>query len=382
MGRRLFAEEHELFRAEFSRFIADQIAPHAEEWERAGIVPRALFQKAGAAGFLGFSVAEQYGGAGMDDFRFNLTMTEEIHRAAVNSCGQGLILHNDICLPYFVKLTNDEQKARWLPRIVSGELVTAVAMTEPGAGSDLAALKTRAQRVDGGYRVSGSKTFITNGINADLVITAVRTGAEQRHRGISLLVVERDMQGFERGRKLEKLGLRAQDTAELFFDDCFVPEQNLLGEEGAGFGYLMSNLAQERLSIAASGIAAARACLDWTLDYVTGRRAFDRSIGSFQNTKFVLADLWTRIQVTTPYFDRCVEALNAGDLTAEEAATAKYWCTELQNLVADACLQLHGGNGYMVEYPIARAFVDARASRIYGGTNEVMREIIGRSLGL
>jgi alkylation response protein AidB-like acyl-CoA dehydrogenase len=318
----------------------------------------------------------------MDDFRFNLTMTEEIHRAAVNSCGQGLILHNDICLPYFVKLADEEQKRRWLPGIVSGELITAVAMTEPGAGSDLAALKTRAVRVDGGYRVSGSKTFITNGINADLIITAVRTDPKERHRGISLLVIESGMHGFERGRKLEKLGLRAQDTAELFFEDCFVPEQNLLGEEGAGFGYLMSNLAQERLSIAASGIAAARACLDWTLEYVRERRAFDRPIGSFQNTKFVLADLWTRIEVTTPYFDRCVVALNAGELTPEEAAAAKYWCTELQYAVADGCLQLHGGNGYMLEYPIARAFVDARASRIYGGTNEVMREIIGRSLGL
>jgi alkylation response protein AidB-like acyl-CoA dehydrogenase len=285
-------------------------------------------------------------------------------------------------MPYFLDLTNDEQKARWLPGICSGELVTAVAMTEPGAGSDLAGIATTAKRDGDHYVVNGSKTFITNGINADLVITAVKTDPSQRHRGISLVVIERGMPGFERGRNLEKVGLHSQDTAELFFNDVEVPVANLLGEEGKGFGHLMDNLAQERLSIAANGVAAARAAFEWTLEYCKERQAFGQPIGAFQNTRFRLAEMATEVMVGESFVDRCVVALNEGTLTAAEASAAKMWCTELQGRIVDLGVQLHGGYGYMLEYPIGRAYVDARITRIYGGTNEVMREIVGRSLGV
>ncbi|HEY8546750.1 MAG TPA: acyl-CoA dehydrogenase family protein, partial [Acidimicrobiales bacterium] len=375
MRRDLFDEEHELFRRSFRQFLEKEVVPRNDRFERDGIMDRDVFTKAGAAGFLGMDVDEAYGGGGVRDFRYNVVISEEIQAAAVNAAGLGLTLHNDICMPYFTDLTNEDQKARWLPGICSGELVTAVAMTEPGIGSDLASMTTTALRDGDHYVVNGSKTFITNGINADLVITAVKTDPSQRHKGMSLLVIERGMEGFERGRNLEKVGLHAQDTAELFFTDVRVPVENRLGEEGEGFRYLVTNLPRERLSIAAAGLAAARAAFDWTLEYAKERHAFGQPIGSFQNSRFRLAEMATEIEVTQAFVDRCILALNAGELTAEEAAMAKWWCTELQGRVIDTGVQLHGGYGYMLEYPIARAYADARITRIYGGTTEIMKEI-------
>ena len=382
MHRSLLDDEHELFRDSVRRFIASEVVPDNERWEREGIVDRSLFTRAGAHGFLGMAAPEEHGGGGVDDFRYNLVIAEEIQRAGVNAAGLGWTLHNDICLPYFLSLCTDVQRARWLPGICSGDLVTAIAMTEPGIGSDLASMATTARRDGDVYVVNGSKTFITNGINADLVITAVKTDPSGRHRGMSLVVVERGMQGFERGRNLDKIGMHAQDTAELFFTDVRVPVANRLGDEGAGFRHLVTNLPQERLSIAATGVAAARAAFDQTLAYVKERHAFGQPVGSFQNSRFRMAEMATEIEIAQSFVDRCVLALNAGELTAEEAAMAKWWCTELQGRVADACVQLHGGYGYMTEYPVARAFADARITRIYGGTTEIMKEIIGRYLGL
>jgi alkylation response protein AidB-like acyl-CoA dehydrogenase len=382
MRRTLFEDEHELFRASFRQFVDKEIVPHHERWERDGIVDRELFAKAGASGFLGFAAPEAHGGGGVRDFRYNLVLGEEVQAAAVGAAGLGITLHTDICLPYFLDMADESQQARWLPGICSGELITAVAMTEPGTGSDLAGIATTAIRDGDHYVVNGSKTFITNGINADLVITAVKTDPTQRHAGMSLLVLERGMDGFQRGRNLEKVGLHAQDTAELFFDDVRVPVENRLGDEGQGFRYLSTNLAQERLSIAASGLAAARAALGWSLAYGKERTAFGQSIGSFQNSRFRLAELATDVAVGEAFVDRCVLALNAGELTAAEAAMAKLWCTELQGRAVDLGVQLHGGYGYMTEYPIARAYADARITRIYGGTSEVMKEIVGRSLGV
>ena len=381
MKRTLFDDEHDQFRASVRAFLEKEARPHHERWEREGVVDRDLFTKAGANGFLAMAAPEEYGGGGVTDFRYNLVISEEVQRLGLGGAGLGLTLHNDICLPYFLHLTTDEQKARWLPGICSGELITAVAMTEPGIGSDLASMATTAIRDGDDYVVNGSKTFITNGINADLVITAVKTDPSQKHRGISLLILERGMAGFERGRNLEKVGLHSQDTAELFFTDVRVPVANRLGDEGTGFVGLVTNLPQERLSIAAAGVAAARAALDWTIEYARERKAFGQPIGSFQNSKFVLAECETEVRIGQEFIDRCVVALNAGELTAEEAAMAKWWCTELQKKVVDRCVQLHGGYGYMLEYPIARAYVDARVTTIYGGTTEIMKEIIGRSLG-
>src|SRR4051812_37044909 len=382
MQRTLFEFEHEEFRASFRRWLDKEVVPRHVEWEDAGIVPRDVFAAAGAHGFLGMAVPEEYGGGGVEDFRYNLVLGEEVQLSGINAAGLGLTLHNDICLPYFLRYCTDEQRARWLPGIVSGELITAIAMTEPGIGSDLASMATTAIRDGDHYVVNGAKTFITNGINADLVITAVKTDPAQRHAGMSLIVLERGMDGFERGRNLDKLGLHAQDTAELFFTDVNVPVSNRLGEEGQGFLHLVANLPQERLSIAAAGVSAARAALGWTLDYVKQRNAFGQPVGSFQNSKFVLAEVATEVEIGQTFVDRCVVALNAGELTAEEASMAKWWCTELQNKVVDRCLQLHGGYGYMLEYPIARAYADARVTTIYGGTTEIMKEIIARSLGL
>ncbi len=382
MRRTLFSDEHDLFRQSFRGFVEKEIAPHHAEWERAGIVPRELFLAAGELGFLCMAAPEELGGGGVDDFRYNLIISEEIQRAGVYSAGLGIALHNDICLPYFLHYATDEQRARWLPGIASGELITAIAMTEPGIGSDLASMSTSAIRDGDHFVVNGAKTFITNGINADLVITAVKTDPTQKHAGMSLLVLERGMEGFERGRNLDKVGLHAQDTAELFFTDVHVPVDNLLGVEGKGFAHLVDNLPQERLSIAVSGVAAAEAAFRWTLDYVKQRTAFGSPIASFQNTQFELAEMRTEIDVTQVFVDRCVEALNAGELTVEEAAEAKWWCTELQKRTVDRCVQLHGGYGYMLEYPIARAYVDARITTIYGGTTEIMKEIIGKSLGV
>jgi alkylation response protein AidB-like acyl-CoA dehydrogenase len=385
MQRHLFDDVHEDFRASFRTFLEREVLGEEGrygDWEREGIVPREVFALAGRGGFLGMAVPERYGGAGAEDFRLNLVIGEECQRAGVASFGLGITLHNDISLPYFLSYCTESQRERWLAGIVSGELITAIAMTEPGIGSDLASMTTRAKRDGDRYVVNGSKTFITNGINADLIITAVKTDPTERHRGISLLVIERGMEGFERGRNLEKIGQHAQDTAELSFADVRVPVENLLGSEGQGFVQLVSNLPQERLSIAASAIAAAEAMIDWTLDYVRERKAFGQSIGSFQASRFTLAELRGEVDIARVYIDRCAQALDAGELTAEDAATAKWWCTDLQGTVADRCLQLFGGYGYMSEYPIARAFVDARVTRIYGGANEIMKEIVGRSLGL
>jgi alkylation response protein AidB-like acyl-CoA dehydrogenase len=382
MQRTLFDAEHEMFRDSVRAFVAAELVPHLEEWDRAGIVDREVFTKAGAQGFLGMAVPTELGGGGVDDFRYNLVITEEVQHAGVGAAGLGWTLHNDICLPYFLTLCTPEQQARWLPGICAGELITAIAMTEPGIGSDLASMTTTAIRDGDHYVVNGSKTFITNGINADLVITAVKTDPRERHAGMSLLVLERGMDGFERGRNLEKVGMHAQDTAELFFTDVQVPVANRLGDEGTGFRSLVTKLPQERLSIAAAGVAAARAALDVTLAYVKERTAFGVPIGSFQNSRFRLAEMATEIELAQTFVDRCVLGLNDGTLTAEEAAMAKWWCTELQKRVVDTCVQLHGGYGYMLEYPIARAYVDARITTIYGGTTEIMKEIIGKSLGV
>jgi alkylation response protein AidB-like acyl-CoA dehydrogenase len=382
MARALFGDEHEAFRESFASFIAKEVTPAFGEWEQAGIVPRELFLQAGRFGFLGMAVPEAHGGGGTKDFRFNQVVAEEIAAAGVAGAGAGITLHNDVTTPYFVEYCTDEQAARWLPGIAAGELITAVAMTEPGAGSDLAGVATTAVRDGDVYLLNGSKTFITNGINSDLVIVVAKTDPTQRHGGISLLVVERDMPGFTRGRNLDKLGLHSQDTAELFFTDVRVPVANRLGDEGQGFRYLSANLAQERLSIAVTGVAAARAALDWTVAYVKERQAFGKPIGSFQNTKFVLAEVKTEVDVTQAYVDQCVLDLNAGTLSPGQAAQAKLWCSELQKRTADRCLQLFGGYGYMLEYPIARAWADARVTTIYGGTSEIMKTIIAKELGL
>ncbi|HEY6422653.1 MAG TPA: acyl-CoA dehydrogenase family protein [Pseudonocardiaceae bacterium] len=382
MRRRLHEAEHEAFRDSVRAFLDKEVTPHLEVWDAEGIVPRELFTTAGAAGFLGMAVPEEFGGGGVSDFRFNAVLGEEVMRAGAAGAGLGLSLHNDICLPYFLDLATEEQRRRWLPGIASGELITAIAMTEPGMGSDLASMTSTALRRSDHYLVNGSKTFITNGINADLVITAVKTDPRQRHQGMSLIVLERGMDGFERGRNLAKLGQHAQDTAELFFRDVQVPVGNLLGVQGSGFAHLVDRLPQERLSIAVSGVAGARTALELTLAYVKDRKAFDQPLGSFQNTRFRLAEMATEIDIAQTYLDRCIEALNDGELTAADAAKAKWWCTELQGRVVDTCLQLHGGYGYMLEYPIARAYADARITRIYGGTTEIMKEVIGRALGL
>jgi alkylation response protein AidB-like acyl-CoA dehydrogenase len=382
MHRTLFTEEQDLYRESFRRFLAEEVSPLYSEWERAGIIPRELYAHAASQGFASMAVPESYGGAGVTDFRFNVVLAEEAALAWVGGFGLGLTLHNDVCVPYILTYANEEQRERWLPAIARGEAILAIAMTEPDTGSDLAAIKTSAIRSNDHYMLSGAKTFITNGINSDLVIVAAKTDPRERHRGISLIVVERGMVGFERGRNLEKIGQHAQDTAELFFNDVAVPVGNLLGAEGEGFRYLVSNLAQERLSIAISSLAAARAGLAATVDYVRGRSAFGKTISSFQNTRFQLAECHAETAVAQAYLDECVNALIRGELTPQDAAVAKWWCTEVQGRVLDRCVQLHGGYGYMAEYPIARAWADARPTRIYGGTNEIMREIVARSLEL
>ena len=383
MRRTLYDDDHEAFRASVRTFVDKEIAPHVDDWSAAGITPRELFTAAGRQGFLGIEVPEEYGGGGVADFRFNAVLGEELLRTPDAGAGLGIALHNDICLPYFLSYCTDEQKQRWLPGIVSGELVTAIGMTEPGIGSDLASMATTAVRDGDHYVENGSKTFITNGIHADLVITAVKTDPKHRHRGMSLLVLERGMAGFTRGRNLAKLGQHAQDTAELFFDNVRVPVGNLLGpEEGRGFAQLVSNLPRERLSVAIAAVASVRSVLEMTLAYVKERRAFGQPVGSFQNSRFVLAEIATELDVAQHYVDDCVRALNDDELTAVDAAKAKWWTTELQGRAVDRCLQLHGGYGFMNEYPVARAFADARVTRIYAGTTEIMKELVGRDLGL
>jgi alkylation response protein AidB-like acyl-CoA dehydrogenase len=383
MRRTIFTDEHEMFRQAFRQFVEKEISPHHLEWEADGIVPRSLFTAAGASGFLGMAVPEQYGGGGVDDFRYNLIIGEEVQRSGTGGAGLGLTLHNDICLPYFLSLADDEQKARWLPGICSGELITAIAMTEPGTGSDLQGIKARAvKQADGSWVLNGSKTFITNGIHADLVIVVACTDPDKGALGFSLLVVERGMEGFERGRHLDKIGLDAQDTAELSFTDVLVPAENLLGEEGSGFVYLMQNLPQERISIAVMAAAGMEGVLEQTLQYTKDRKAFGKPIGSFQNSRFTLAELATEATVVRMMVDEFIKLHLEEKLTVEQAAMAKWYSTEAQVRLNDRCLQLHGGYGYMREYPVARAFLDARIQTIYGGTTEIMKEIIGRSLGV
>lgn len=380
MKRSLFNDDHEAFRATVRAFYADHVVPEYGEWERAGAPPRHFWIAAGKLGLLGTQVPEEFGGGGQDSFLFNVVLTEESQRAGI-ALG-GLRVHTDIAMPYFLDIANAEQQSRWLPRLVSGEAVAALAMSEPAAGSDVKALTTRAVRDGDSYIVNGTKTFISNGANADLIITAVKTDPSAGRDGLSLLVIDGDSPGLSRGRKLEKLGLKAQDLSELTFEDVVVPAENLLGTEGAGFGYLTRNLAQERLSIAVNSQAAAVKALSDTVAYTKDRKAFGTTVASFQNTKFELAACATDIEAGQSLLDRAVVAHEIGELTAADAAMVKLFCTELQGRVIDRCLQLHGGYGYMLEYPIAKAYADARVSRIYAGSSEVMKVIVAKSLGL
>ncbi|CAJ1505915.1 acyl-CoA dehydrogenase family protein [[Mycobacterium] burgundiense] len=378
--RTLFEPEHELFRESYRGFLDKHVAPFHEQWEKDKIVDRNVWLEAGKQGFLGMAVPEEYGGGGNDDFRYNTVLVEET--TAARYSGLGFSLHNDVVLPYLLRLTNEEQKQRWLPKFCSGELITAIAMTEPGTGSDLQGIKARAVRNGDHYILNGAKTFITNGIHSDLVIVVAQTDPDKGALGFSLLVVERGMAGFERGRHLDKIGLDAQDTAELSFTDVKVPVENLLGEEGQGFVYLMQNLPQERISIAVMAISAMEAVLNATVQYTKERKAFGKPIGSFQNTRFVLAELATETTAVRIMVDEFLKLHLEGKLTAEQAAMAKWYSTEAQVKLIDRCLQLHGGYGYMREYPVARAYLDARVQTIYGGTTEIMKEILGRKLGV
>ncbi|MBV2363955.1 acyl-CoA dehydrogenase family protein [Streptomonospora nanhaiensis] len=380
MRREIFETDHDLYRESVAAFLKREVVPFHDRWEKDGIVPREVWTKAGEVGILGLGVPAEYGGSGTDDFRFNAIVAEEICR--VGASGLGFGLQNDVMAPYLVRLTTEEQRRRWLPGFASGELITAIAMTEPGAGSDLQGIQTTAVRDGDHYVLNGQKTFITNGINADLVVVVARTDPGAGAHGISLLAVERGMPGFERGRNLDKIGLKAQDTAELSFTDVRVPAANLIGRENAGFVHLMTNLPQERLAIAVSATAGSEAVLDQTIEYCKNRTAFGRPISRFQNTRFLLAELATEIDLARTYVDRAITLLNRGELTPEDAAKAKWWTTELANRVMDRCLQLHGGYGYMMEYPVAKAWQDARIQSIFGGTTEIMKEIVGRSLGL
>ncbi|MFL6128406.1 MAG: acyl-CoA dehydrogenase family protein [Mycobacteriales bacterium] len=381
MQRTLNEPEHEAFRDTVRTFLERHVVPRHAEWEKAGIVDRDVWVEAGKQGLLGMDVPEDYGGGGVADFRYNVVLDEEITRHGASGVGFGL--HNDIVAPYLLTLGTDEQKGRWLPPFCAGEMITAIAMSEPGAGSDLQAIRTHARRDGGDWVLSGSKTFITNGINADLVLVVAKTDPDaDGARGLSLLAVERGMAGFERGRNLDKIGLKAQDTAELFLDDVRVPATNLVGEENRGFVHLMDNLPQERLSIAVGAVAACEKVLELTLEYVKSRQAFGRPVGSFQHSRFVLAEIATEATIARTYLDECIRQHMRRQLTVSDAAMAKWWTTDLQNKVADACLQLHGGYGYMTEYMVSKAWLDGRVQAIYGGTNEIMKEIVGRGLGL
>jgi alkylation response protein AidB-like acyl-CoA dehydrogenase len=382
MDRELFTEEHDLYRDSVRRFVAQHVVPHRERWEEQGYVDRELFTAAGETGILGIAAPEVHGGGGVADFRYNAILSEELAHADVLAAGLGLSLQADIALPYFLEGCTPEQAARWLPGIVSGESILALAMTEPGAGSDVAGIATTAVRDGDDFVVDGAKTFITNGLNADLVVTAVKTDPDAGRKGISLLVIEADRPGFSRGRKLAKVGQHAADTSELFFDGVRVPSSNVLGEVDGGFYTMMSHLAQERLSVAVQATAQARRAYELTLAYAKERQAFGAPIGSFQHNRFVLAEMKTEVDIAQVYVDRCVLDHVEGRLDATGAAQAKWWTTELCQRVVDRGMQLHGGYGYMLEYPIARAWADSRVQTIYAGTTEVMKEIIGRSLGL
>ncbi|MBC7630134.1 acyl-CoA dehydrogenase family protein [Aeromicrobium sp.] len=380
MKRDIFDADHDAFRDTVRTFCEKEIAPHHDEWEKASIVPREVWTKAGEVGLLGFMMPEEHGGGGMSDFRYNAILTEEITR--IGASGIGFVIQTDLVSGYLLSLATEEQKQRWFATFCSGEMITAIAMTEPGTGSDLQGIKTTAVLDGDEYVINGSKTFITNGINADFVIVVCQTDPSAGAMGFSLIAVERGAEGFERGRNLDKIGLKAQDTAELFFDNVRVPATNLLGEAGQGFIYLMQNLPQERLSISVVAAAASRRMIDMTVEYVKDRKAFGKPIGSFQNSRFTLAELETEARIAQVFVDESITRLNAGTLTVEDAAMGKWWTTELQKKVADQCLQLHGGYGYMSEYPISKAYLDTRIQTIYGGTTEIMKEIIGRGMGL
>lgn len=383
MRRRIYAAEHEMFRETVRAFLTKEVVPEFAEWEERGAPPREFYRRAGELGLLGIQVPEEHGGGGATTFRFNAVLTEEAFRARV---GLGsLRVHMDIVLPYLLRLGTAEQKRRWLPGVASGDLMTAIAMTEPGTGSDLAGITTTAVRDGRHWVINGSKTFITGGSTADLVLVVARTakrGADDRRGGLSIIVVEADSPGFAVGKLIRKIGMHAQDTVELSFDEVRVPAENLLGVEGEGFGYLGQNLPQERLAIGLGATAAATSAIAAATDYVTDRQIFDRSLASFQNTKFVLAECATEVEAAQVLCDRALEEHDAGELSAVDAAKVKLFCTEVQARVVDKCLQLHGGYGYTLEYPIARLYADARVTRIYGGTSEVLKTIIAKSLGL
>ena len=378
--RTLFGEEHESFRSSFRKFLEKEVIPFHEAWEEQGYVDRDVWRKAGENGFLCTSMPEAYGGAAAGRL-FSMVMMEETARARTS--GIGFSLHSEIVAPYILKYGSEAQKANYLPRMARGEIIGAIAMSEPGVGSDLQAVKTSAVKgTNGDYTVNGSKTFITNGWNADLVITVAKTNPALGAKGTSLILVERGMAGFERGKRLKKIGMKAQDTSELFFSNVQVPAVNLLGSEGQGFIYLMQELPWERMQIAIGATASAQQAIDDTIAYVRERKVFGTTVASFQNTRFKLAEMQTQVQMARVFVDQCMALLLQGALDAATASMAKYACSELQGKVIDECLQLHGGYGYMWEYPIARAYVDARVSRIYGGTNEIMKEVVARSMGL
>lgn len=379
LERNLFTEAHEFFRDALGRFVDNEISPHHAGWEEQGYVDREIWERAGANGFLCPSMPEQYGGAGADKL-YSVIVMEELAR--VNATGIGFGLHSEIVAPYILHYGTEDQKSRYLPRMARGEMIGAIAMSEPAAGSDLQGIKTTAQRDGDTLVLNGSKTFITNGWHADLVIVVAKTNPAAGAKGTSLVLVEAGTPGFSKGKRLRKLGLKAQDTSELFFDGVRVPAANILGKENEGFVYLMQELPWERLQIAVTAVASAQAAIGWTLDYVRERRAFGTAIAQFQNTRFRLAELQTEVQIARVFVDRCLQALMADELDTATASMAKYWCSDLQCKVMDECLQLHGGYGYMLEYPIARAYADARVQRIYGGTNEIMKEVIARSMGL
>ncbi|MDJ1113919.1 acyl-CoA dehydrogenase family protein [Microbacterium dauci] len=383
MDRAIYDEDHEAFRGVVTDFIKRYVTnEQRERWDAAGEIDRDTMLAAGEAGVIGLTVPEEFGGAGMlQDYRFRTVVHEEIIRAGAGSLAGAFGIQDDLAVPYFVHMGTDEQKANWLPRMATGEVIGAIAMTEPGAGSDLRGISTTAKKVDGGYIVNGAKTFISSGAVADVVITFVKTGEGNRPDAFSLLLLEKGMAGFDQGKKLHKMGFQGHDTAELSFTDVFVPDANLLGgEEGHGFVQLMLNLPLERLSIGVAAAAAAQAGVEWTIAYTKDREAFGQRIADFQHTRFALADLVTTVDVMWAYVDRAIALYNDGELTAEEAAKVKFWTTEREGEVLDTCVQLHGGYGYITEYPIARAFLDARVHRIYGGTNEIMRDLVSRQI--
>ena len=381
--RTLFTPDHDAFRDAFRRFADKEIAPFHEAWEEAGYVDREVWRKAGANGYLCPTMPEEYGGAGVDKL-YSVIQMEELARGGFSGIGFGL--HSEIVAPYILHYGTQDQKQRYLPRLASGDMVGAIAMSEPAAGSDLQGIKSTALRqADGSYLLNGSKTFITNGWHADLVIVVAKTDPAAGAKGTSLLLVEQGMQGFEKGKRLKKLGLKAQDTSELFFDNVRVPAENLLGGDAMvnrGFVCLMEQLPWERIQIAITAVAAAQAAIDWTVQYVKDRRVFGQPVAAFQNTRYKLAELQTEVQVARVFVDKCLELVLQDKLDTATASMAKYWTSDLQCKVMDECVQLHGGYGYMWEYPITRAYADARVQRIYGGTNEIMKEVITRAMGL